>query len=249
MGVGAAWRRSEIRSKEAAMRRTTVTALSTGTALLTLGGVAVAQEFIPQPALTEHPRPACEGGYAAYFFYFDQFPCTSFLFRDDHCAMTADDAFQRNEYLGDHYAGLVEWTPLSITVELDINRACTEHTGEAFIYPTFTVDQAAELRFTTEDRSAGATAIGLRNMDLGSRIDPFISEPRYYVYRLVPGTVYRATMVCSSYPYAPTAPSPAGYARINATLVSTCLPDLDADGELTLFDFLAFQNAFDAGCP
>ena len=27
------------------------------------------------------------------------------------------------------------------------------------------------------------------------------------------------------------------------------LVDLDCDGELTLFDFLAFQNAFDAGCP
>ncbi|NRA56506.1 MAG: hypothetical protein HRU13_00050 [Phycisphaerales bacterium] len=25
--------------------------------------------------------------------------------------------------------------------------------------------------------------------------------------------------------------------------------DLDGDRELTLFDFLAFQNAFDAGCP
>jgi len=25
----------------------------------------------------------------------------------------------------------------------------------------------------------------------------------------------------------------------------TCRPDLDGDGELTIFDFLAFQNAFD----
>jgi len=28
-----------------------------------------------------------------------------------------------------------------------------------------------------------------------------------------------------------------------------CLADVDNDGDLTLFDFLAFQNAFDAGCP
>jgi hypothetical protein len=28
-----------------------------------------------------------------------------------------------------------------------------------------------------------------------------------------------------------------------------CPADLDGDGELTIFDFLAFQNAFDAGCP
>jgi hypothetical protein len=29
----------------------------------------------------------------------------------------------------------------------------------------------------------------------------------------------------------------------------TCLADVDGDGELTIFDFLAFQNAFAAGCP
>ncbi|MFI4916917.1 MAG: immunoglobulin domain-containing protein [Phycisphaerales bacterium JB060] len=28
-----------------------------------------------------------------------------------------------------------------------------------------------------------------------------------------------------------------------------CIADFDGDGELTIFDFLAFQNAFDAGCP
>ncbi len=32
-------------------------------------------------------------------------------------------------------------------------------------------------------------------------------------------------------------------------LASVCRADLDRDGELTIFDFLAFQNAFDAGCP
>jgi hypothetical protein len=33
------------------------------------------------------------------------------------------------------------------------------------------------------------------------------------------------------------------------TLTSGCAADFDGDGELTLFDFLAFQNAFDAGDP
>jgi len=32
-------------------------------------------------------------------------------------------------------------------------------------------------------------------------------------------------------------------------VLGVCLPDLDGDGELTIFDFLAFQTAFDAGCP
>lgn len=30
---------------------------------------------------------------------------------------------------------------------------------------------------------------------------------------------------------------------------STCRADIDGDGALTIFDFLAFQNLFDAGCP
>jgi hypothetical protein len=30
---------------------------------------------------------------------------------------------------------------------------------------------------------------------------------------------------------------------------STCRADLDGDGRLTIFDFLAFQNEFSAGCP
>ncbi|MFI4881277.1 MAG: GC-type dockerin domain-anchored protein, partial [Phycisphaerales bacterium JB064] len=34
-----------------------------------------------------------------------------------------------------------------------------------------------------------------------------------------------------------------------ATAVSACPADLDGDGELTLFDFLAFQNLFNAGDP
>ena len=29
---------------------------------------------------------------------------------------------------------------------------------------------------------------------------------------------------------------------------SGCRADLDGDGSLTIFDFLAFQNEFDAGC-
>ncbi|UYV12252.1 MAG: Rax2 family protein [Phycisphaera sp.] len=35
--------------------------------------------------------------------------------------------------------------------------------------------------------------------------------------------------------------------RLSAS--ATCRADLDGDGELTIFDFLAFQNAFDAGDP
>ncbi|MFI4917711.1 MAG: hypothetical protein ACIAS6_14555 [Phycisphaerales bacterium JB060] len=42
-----------------------------------------------------------------------------------------------------------------------------------------------------------------------------------------------------------------GVAGGDAELIFThaCQADFDGDGSLTLFDFLAFQNAFDAGCP
>ncbi|MEO1009453.1 MAG: GC-type dockerin domain-anchored protein [Planctomycetota bacterium] len=37
--------------------------------------------------------------------------------------------------------------------------------------------------------------------------------------------------------------------RVLAEVVATCRVDLDGDGSLTVFDFLAFQNLFDAGDP
>jgi len=51
----------------------------------------------------------------------------------------------------------------------------------------------------------------------------------------------------------PAGDTPASGAPWSFTIVdaprSDCPADFDGDGELTLFDFLAFQNAFDAGCP
>jgi hypothetical protein len=233
------------------MQRTPATVLSASAALFTLSGLAAAQEFIPQPALGEFPLPACEGAYAAYRFYFDRGDCRPLSFVDDHCATTPDEAFQRNEYFGSNYTGLVEWTPVSITIELDIFASCTEHTGEAFLYSTFTVDQVADLHVDYKASSpAGDAFVSIRDLDLGARVDPFISEPRFRVYRLVPGVVYRADMVCGSYPYEPMAASSSGHATINAILMSTSCPaDCDGDGELTFFDFLCFQNQFSAGCP
>jgi hypothetical protein len=39
------------------------------------------------------------------------------------------------------------------------------------------------------------------------------------------------------------------YVVFGRDLSGGCAADLDGDGELTIFDFLAFQNAFDAGDP
>jgi len=37
------------------------------------------------------------------------------------------------------------------------------------------------------------------------------------------------------------------YGLVGVAEAASCLPDIDEDGELTLFDFLAFQDLFDAG--
>jgi subtilisin family serine protease len=42
-------------------------------------------------------------------------------------------------------------------------------------------------------------------------------------------------------------PFPNAAAAVDALLASLCRADLDGDGDLTLFDFLVFQNRFDAG--
>ena len=225
------------------------------TALATIGTAAIfavpasAQEFIPQPALTDHPLPACEGGYAAYGFSFERGDCAPLSYSDYRCAETPGEAFQRIETSGPNYTGLAEWTPISITVELDVFGACTEHGAEAFLYSTFMVDRISELEVSYDSSDpAGDAFVSMRNMDLGTRIDPFVSEPRYRTYRLLPGVVYRADMVSGSYPYEPHAASSSGSATITAVLVSSiCEADIDGDGELTLFDFLGFQNLFDAG--
>ena len=39
------------------------------------------------------------------------------------------------------------------------------------------------------------------------------------------------------------------FAAVSAALAGACRADFDGDGELTLFDFLAFQNAFGSGDP
>jgi hypothetical protein len=44
-------------------------------------------------------------------------------------------------------------------------------------------------------------------------------------------------------------PGGAVYAFDLDCIMEGCRADLDADGTLTIFDFLAFGTAFDAGCP
>ncbi|MEO1279894.1 MAG: GC-type dockerin domain-anchored protein, partial [Planctomycetota bacterium] len=44
-------------------------------------------------------------------------------------------------------------------------------------------------------------------------------------------------------------PLPDMAAAVDALLTGLCQADFDGDGDLTLFDFLAFQSAFDAGIP
>ena len=71
----------------------------------------------------------------------------------------------------------------------------------------------------------------------------------HHIYDLASGEF---TTADSPYPApagSPIAPNPSGGAAYTPSLfdAADCRADIDGDGELTLFDFLAFQNLFDAG--
>ncbi|MEQ8318289.1 MAG: GC-type dockerin domain-anchored protein [Phycisphaerales bacterium] len=71
----------------------------------------------------------------------------------------------------------------------------------------------------------------------------------HHIYDLATGTFSTADSPYPAPAGTPLAPNPTGGAAYTPSLldVGGCLPDIDGDGELTLFDFLAFQNLFDAG--
>lgn len=70
----------------------------------------------------------------------------------------------------------------------------------------------------------------------------------HHIYDLASGTFSTADSPYPAPAGSPIAPNPSGGAAYTpGLLVSDCRVDLDGDGELTLFDFLAFQNFFDTG--
>ena len=70
----------------------------------------------------------------------------------------------------------------------------------------------------------------------------------HHIYDLASGTFTTAQSPYPSRAGSPIAPNPSGGAAYAPRLLAAdCRADIDGDGELTLFDFLAFQNLFDAG--
>ena len=71
----------------------------------------------------------------------------------------------------------------------------------------------------------------------------------HHIYDLASGTFSTADSPYPAPAGTPLAPNPTGGAAYTPGLLDTgdCRPDIDGDGDLTIFDFLAFQNLFDAG--
>lgn len=65
---------------------------------------------------------------------------------------------------------------------------------------------------------------------------------------LRPGTTYYWTVFADN-PRGSTAAASGPFSFTTADSGVACPADFDGDGELTIFDFLAFSTAFDAGCP
>ncbi|NRA59138.1 MAG: FG-GAP repeat protein [Phycisphaerales bacterium] len=70
-----------------------------------------------------------------------------------------------------------------------------------------------------------------------------------YLYGYAVATDGRHATIGAPFQYDPVEVRTIGAAYIADLSCLTCPPDLDADGRLTLFDFLTFFNAFDAGDP
>ncbi|MEQ9096690.1 MAG: GC-type dockerin domain-anchored protein [Phycisphaerales bacterium] len=118
--------------------------------------------------------------------------------------------------------------------------------------------------FGTVSIDGGIAVVGAQNFDLGAR-----ATGRAFIYQLRNGSWVLSDLINSSNPtefalfgnsvavdgqtiVAAAALESDDAFRAGAAYVfepNPCLPDIDGDGSLTIFDFLAFQTAFDAGDP
>ena len=144
------------------------------------------------------------------------------------------------------------------------------HTGTSFRFFALDYNAADGLLYGyTEYGDTGLWAIDVDAQEMTKIVDPFpasntqgramaIGDNTVYILSTrgadgVPAFAYDlsqgpgGTWVSFTNPY--TSSNATGGAAWLGPLESPCRADFDGDGELTIFDFLAFQNAFDAGDP
>ncbi|MFI4917395.1 MAG: hypothetical protein ACIAS6_12935, partial [Phycisphaerales bacterium JB060] len=81
-------------------------------------------------------------------------------------------------------------------------------------------------------------ALELTTDDPQATVGPGTDHP------LAPGTWYARVVATND-----EGPTTADNGPARFAILNPCPADFDGDGALTIFDFLSFQNAFDAGCP
>ncbi|MEO1277645.1 MAG: GC-type dockerin domain-anchored protein [Planctomycetota bacterium] len=160
-----------------------------------------------------------------------------------YCNFAYEDAFG-SVYL---FGGDVSWSPTDGDVGVISSASfddCVEFV-QARLVANFTVSAAARFRVRYDDeRGGGSCRLQLTALDAGQLLLD-VRELGVFESRLDGTNVYEVFVDCDS------SGVDGGAASIEFELLpaASCPADLDGDGDLTLFDFLAFQNLFDAGDP
>ncbi|MEO1009398.1 MAG: GC-type dockerin domain-anchored protein [Planctomycetota bacterium] len=219
-----------------------------GGALLAAGlsaEVANAQEFVPEPY----------GGPGTFISYFGVSATDGASYQYSYgYAYTPAEAFSVHEAeTPSGWQGRTFWEPTAAGASSTTTTAA--YLGGAYAYGYmggyFTVSEDATLRVSwdfADDPASGLISgfIFIDEVDGASLL--FVdsgSSPRQgsVDVLLTEGISYRMNIDTFIFGVADTSIS------IDLEIVDSdpCLPDIDGDGELTIFDFLGFQNLFDSG--
>jgi len=200
-----------------------------------------AQEFVPERAAGF----ACDDGYASYSYGYINDVGGSCkpegFFEEEFCATEVSDAFVEFEDQDGLYRVL--WSSTSAEVEVNFGGSCFE-LGFASLNATFRPSERADLSLFV-DQSTMYGQCSLRVQDTGTSEVLAELDGGSGLLRLDPSVVYSLSIGCSTF----TAGIDSFIARARLQALPSCPADLDGDGELTIFDFLTFQNLFDAGDP
>jgi hypothetical protein len=187
---------------------------------------------------------------------------------------TIDRDIHAMAYDGQTLYGFSNFSTIKGIYSIDVSTGATElvydvHTDTSFRFFALDYNAADGLLYGyTEYGDTGLYAIDIDAQEMTKIVDPYPADNTQgramaignnTVYMLstrgdegVPGFSYDLSQgpggawVPFTNPYDSSA---TGGAAWLGPIESPCRADFDGDGELTIFDFLAFQNAFDAGDP
>lgn len=210
------------------------------------GQTAQAQEFVPE-AYAGSP-------YVAYFFT-GAYDGDAYQYSYAY-AYTPAEAFQSHEVETPlSWEASTEWDPTAAVVTADSGTSSYLNYAYAYGYFSgyFTVSEDAVLRVNWDFADMPLEgdidgSIVITDLDSGLvliEVNTFLGDPRSGLedIDLVAGVSYSMFLNTSIFGVEDSST----FAAAELVEGEPCRADIDGDGSLTIFDFLAFQNAFDAG--